>query len=89
MPRDYADVIAACWHDDPTQRPSFAALLEPVRDMAAAVAAGGGPGMGTRLTTSAASTASTANGSPGAAGSWYRRRMEGRGVGVRAWRDRV
>ena len=64
MPRDYADIINSCWHDDPTQRPHFASLLEQLRDMTAAATVGSNC-PGTRLTTSAASTASTANGSPG------------------------
>ena len=59
-PREYAEVIAQCWHDDPAARPEFSALLRPLVDLHDTL------NPGSRLTMSAASVASTVAGSAGA-----------------------
>jgi hypothetical protein len=58
-PREYAEVIAQCWHDEPNARPEFSVLLRPLMDLYDSL------NPGSRLTMSASSLASTVAGSAG------------------------
>ena len=69
VPREYADIITQCWHDDPSARPEFSELLRPLVELHDILSPGGSGIAGARLSMSAASLASTV-GSGGSAGEY-------------------